>query len=209
MRLILASQSEARQRLLAQLLGHRRFETQPAHVDERRLQREVLSRQPLTLLLAKQVARRLASAKAQAVWKTVAQADRARALVIGSDQLLYVPELQLIAGKPGSFARADRFLAKMAGRKAWLLTAVAVVAHGDRARVSLQAAQLRFAKVSTEERRAILRADEPYSCAGAFKIEERGVGLFDAIRSDDPTGIQGLPLMRLRRLLRDSGLSYI
>ncbi len=209
MRVILASQSEARQRLLAQLLGHRRFETQPAPIDERRLQREVLARQPLTLLLAKRVARHLASAKAQAVWQTVAQADRARALVIGSDQLLYVPELQLIAGKPGSFARADRFLAKMAGRQALLLTAVAVMAQGARPRASLQAVQLEFAKVSADERRAILRADEPYDCAGAFKIEERGIGLFDSVRSDDPTGIQGLPLMRLRRLLRASGLSYI
>ena len=209
MRVILASQSEARQRLLAQLLGHRRFETQPAHVDERRLQREVLQRETLTLTLAKRVARHLARAKAQAVWQTVAHEDRARTLVIGSDQLVYVPELQLMAGQPGSFARADRFLAKMAGRRAWLITAVSVMAHGARPRVSLQAVQLKFARIPAEERRSILRADEPYDCAGAFKIEERGIGLFDAVCSDDPTGIQGLPLMRLRRLLRASGLSYI
>ncbi|MBL7688915.1 MAG: Maf family protein [Bdellovibrionaceae bacterium] len=209
MRVILASQSEARQRLLAQLLGHRQFEVRPADLDERRLQRQIIDGEPLTLLLAKRVTRRLASAKANAVWQTVAQRSRVSTLVIGSDQLLYVPELQLIAGKPGSFARADRFLAMMAGRSAWLLTAVAVVARGGRPRVSLQAARLQFARISADERRAVLRADKPYNCAGSFKIEERGIALFDAVRSDDPTGIQGLPLMRLRRLLRDSGLSYI
>jgi septum formation protein len=194
---------------LAQLLGHRRFETQPAHIDERRLQREIIARQSLTLPLAKRVARHLALAKAQAVWQTVDHANRASTLVVGSDQLLYVPELQLIAGKPGSFGRADRFLAKMAGRPGWLLTAIAVVARDSGSRASLQAVRLQFAAVSSAERRAILHADKPYDCAGAFKIEERGIGLFEAVRSDDPTGIQGLPLMRLRRLLRDSGLSYI
>lgn len=209
MKVILASQSEARQRLLTQLLGHSRFESRSSHIDERRLQRQLIDGELLTLSMAKHVARQLASAKARMVCQRLDRSSRANALVIGSDQLLYVPDFKLIVGKPGSFDRADRFLAKMAGRKAWLLTGVAVVAPDDRVRIALQAIQLQFARISKEERRAILRADEPYDCAGVFKIEGRGAGLFDAIRSDDPTGIQGLPLMRLRRILCAFGLSYI
>ncbi|RBF04563.1 septum formation inhibitor Maf, partial [Xanthomonas oryzae pv. oryzae] len=42
-------------------------------------------------------------------------------------------------------------------------------------------------------------------CAGSFKCEGLGISLFDAIRSQDPTALVGLPLIALARLLREAG----
>ena len=46
-----------------------------------------------------------------------------------------------------------------------------------------------------------VQADNPLDCAGSFKIESRGSRLFSSIECDDPTAIQGLPIMTLNRML--------
>ncbi|MDP3222828.1 MAG: Maf family protein, partial [Rubrivivax sp.] len=51
-----------------------------------------------------------------------------------------------------------------------------------------------------------LRTEEPYDCAGSAKCETLGIALLDAIDSDDPTALIGLPLIRTCRLLRAAGL---
>ena len=49
-------------------------------------------------------------------------------------------------------------------------------------------------------------ADQPLDCAGAYKLECRGVSLFSAIDSADASAITGLPLLALTRIL--AGLGY-
>ena len=46
----------------------------------------------------------------------------------------------------------------------------------------------------------------PLDCAGGYRIEDAGIRLFERIRSDDFTGIIGLPLLMTARLLRSAGL---
>lgn len=50
-----------------------------------------------------------------------------------------------------------------------------------------------------------LAAEPALDCAGSFKCEGFGISLFDAIRSQDPTALVGLPLIALARLLRQAG----
>ena len=47
-----------------------------------------------------------------------------------------------------------------------------------------------------------LRAEQPYDCAGSAKCETLGIALLEAIESDDPTALVGLPLIRTCALLR-------
>ena len=54
-----------------------------------------------------------------------------------------------------------------------------------------------------------LRADEPYDCAGAAKIESLGIALVDCVRSDDPTALIGLPLIRLTGMLAAVGIAVL
>jgi septum formation protein len=56
---------------------------------------------------------------------------------------------------------------------------------------------------------AYLRADEPYDCAGAAKIESLGIVLVERVDSEDPTALIGLPLIRLTSMLIAAGVPVI
>jgi hypothetical protein len=49
--------------------------------------------------------------------------------------------------------------------------------------------------------------DQPLHCVGSFKWESFGITLFEAMRTDDPTALEGLPLIALSELLREAGVS--
>jgi septum formation protein len=51
-----------------------------------------------------------------------------------------------------------------------------------------------------------VRREPAIDCAGSFKAESLGISLFEAIHSDDPTALIGLPLIGLCRLLRQAGI---
>ena len=63
-----------------------------------------------------------------------------------------------------------------------------------------------FRALNDAEIERYLRAEEPYDCAGSAKSEGLGITLLDAIESDDPTALIGLPLIRTARLLRAAGV---
>ncbi len=186
--LILASTSRYRRELLQRL--RLPFEMQAPQVDETPLPGE----SPAGL------AQRLALAKAQAV-----AALRPGAIVIGSDQVAELDGLPI--GKPGTHERAVAQLRRMRGRRVIFQTAVAVVcADAGYAQVLLAAVAVTFRMLSDAEIEHYLRTEEPYDCAGSAKCETLGIALLDAIDSDDPTALIGLPLIRTCRLLRAAGL---
>jgi septum formation protein len=69
--------------------------------------------------------------------------------------------------------------------------------------------KVRFRDLSDAEIEAYLRAEQPYDCAGSAKCEALGIALLDAIESDDPTALIGLPLIATARLLREAGLDVL
>jgi septum formation protein len=72
--------------------------------------------------------------------------------------------------------------------------------------VDLAPVEVRFRDLSDGEIERYLHAEQPYDCAGSAKSEGLGVALLDAIMSDDPTALVGLPLIRTCRMLRAAGL---
>ncbi len=186
--LILASTSRYRHELLQRL--RLPFEVQAPHVDETPLPGE----SPAVL------AQRLALAKANAV-----AALRPAAIVIGSDQVADLDGQPI--GKPSTHERAVAQLRLMSGRRVIFQTAVAVVrADAGFAQVLLAPVAVKFRMLSDAEIEHYLRTEEPYDCAGSAKCETLGIALLDAIDSDDPTALIGLPLIRTCRLLRAAGL---
>jgi septum formation protein len=186
--LILASTSRYRRELLERL--RLPFEVVAPHVDET----------PLPGELPAVLAQRLALAKAQAV--AALQPD---AVVIGSDQVADLDGEPM--GKPGTHERAVAQLQRMRGRRVTFQTAVAVV-RADRAyaRVQLARVSVHFRALSDAEIEHYLRTEQPYDCAGSAKCETLGIALLEAIDSDDPTALIGLPLIRTCALLREAGL---
>ena len=49
------------------------------------------------------------------------------------------------------------------------------------------------------------RAGDGFDCAGGYKLETRGIALFEKIESADQTAIVGLPLMALVEALSNFG----
>ncbi len=151
----------------------------------------------------RELALRLALAKARAV-----AALRPEAVVIGSDQVADL-EGQPI-GKPGTHERAVEQLRRMSGRSVVFHTAVAVVRPVTGfERVDLAPVTVRFRTLDDREIEAYLRAEQPYDCAGSAKSEGLGIALLEAIESDDPTALVGLPLIRTCALLRAAGLPVL
>jgi len=187
--LILASTSRYRRELLERL--RLPFEVHaPASVDET----------PIAGELPAVLAQRLALAKAQAV--AMAHPD---AVVIGSDQVADLDGQPI--GKPGTHARAVEQLRAMRGRSVVFQTAVAVVhASTGYLGAALVPVTVRFRDLSDAEIEHYLRTEQPYDCAGSAKCETLGIALLDAIHSDDPTALVGLPLIRTSALLRAAGI---
>ena len=147
-----------------------------------------------------QLAQRLALAKAHAVATL-----HPEAVVIGSDQVADLAGQPL--GKPGDHARATAQLQRMRGHTVVFHTAVAVVCHASGfVQGELAPVRVRFRELSDAEIERYLRAEQPYDCAGSAKSEGLGISLLEAIDSDDPTALIGLPLIRTCRLLRAAGL---
>ena len=187
-RLILASTSRYRRELLSRL--RLPFEVASPGVDETAAAGET----PVDLAL------RLALAKAEAV-----AARHPAAVVIGSDQVADLDGEAI--GKPGTHERAVAQLRRMSGRRVVFQTAVAVVRRNrGYAQVRLAPVTVRFRALSDTEIERYLRLEQPYDCAGSAKSETLGIALLEAIDSDDPTALVGLPLIRTCALLREAGL---
>lgn len=189
--LILGSTSPYRRELLTRL--RLPFEVRAPHVDETPSPHE----KPAELAL------RLALAKARAV--AAAHPD---AVVIGSDQVADLDGEPL--GKPGNHARAVAQLKQMRGKTVIFQTAVAVVCQASGfEEASLAQVRVRFRELSDEAIENYLQAEQPYDCAGSAKSEGLGIALLEAIDSDDPTALIGLPLIRTCRLLHAAGIDLL
>ncbi len=186
--LILGSTSRYRRELLERLQYP--FTTASPDVDET----------PRPGEASRDLSLRLALAKAHAVAQ-----QHPEAVVIGSDQVADLNGQPL--GKPLTHERAVAQLRQMRGQTVRFYTALAVVCqatgmvHSDIAEVGV-----RFRDLTDAEIERYLLAEEPYDCAGSAKSEGLGISLLDAIDSDDPTALIGLPLIRTCRMLRASGL---
>jgi len=189
--LILASTSRYRRELLERL--RLPFQVLAPGVDETPLPGEA----PAAL------ARRLALAKAQAVARLHPQA-----VVIGSDQVADLDGHSL--GKPGTHDKAVAQLRLMRGHSVVFQTAVAVVCQAQGyADERLAEVRVRFRDLSDAEIENYLHAEQPYDCAGSAKSEGLGIALLQAIDSDDPTALIGLPLIRTCELLRAAGIDLL
>lgn len=189
--LILASSSRYRRELLERLRIP--FQTAVPAIDET----------PLAGETPEATALRLAAAKARAVAAAL-PATAGRTLVIGSDQVATFDGNQI--GKPGTHERALAQLQSMRGREVLFHSALSLLdsATGQTDTVDI-VTRVRFRNLPDAALDAYLRAEQPYDCAGSAKSEGLGIALLEAIESDDPTALIGLPLIALTRMLLAAG----
>lgn len=176
-KIVLASSSQYRRELLNRFLDS--YDVVDPEVDESNSE----------ALDPGELARYLARKKAEAV-----AINARKALVIGADQLAVLDNTVL--GKPGDHARAVEQLLAASGKSVTFLTAVCILDPVGRARYEhTDKTIVRFRKFDRRLAEAYLRHDEPYDCAGSFKLEGAGFVLFESVRTDDPTALIGLPMI--------------
>ena len=69
----------------------------------------------------------------------------------------------------------------------------------------LNVTRLKMKSLSRQQIENYLEMDQPFDCAGSYKIEKHGISLMDKIETDDFTAIQGLPLIQLAHTLESFG----
>jgi septum formation protein len=189
-RLILASSSPYRRELLERLRVP--FDVVVPAIDEA----------PLAGETPEVTALRLAEAKARAAAGRLGPADAA--LVIGSDQVATYDGLQI--GKPGSHDRALAQLQAMRGREVLFHSALCLFDNcSETAQTVDVITRVQFRDLPDAALEAYLRTETPYDVAGSAKSERLGIALLEAIHSDDPTALVGLPLIALSRMLLAAG----
>lgn len=126
--------------------------------------------------------------------------------VIGGDQVVALGNE--ILGKPGNFDKACEQLLKMQGQKHRLVTALNVI-HRGQPHPLLDITEIEMRPLSKLQIENYLRQDEPFDCAGSYKIEKSGLVLVKELKSHDFSAIQGLPLIQLTNLLTDLGYQIL
>ena len=189
-RLILASTSRYRRQLLARLgLG---LETHDPQVEETVLAGEKAS----------DMASRLANAKADSAAQSLGSDE---VIVIGADQVASLNG-QLLR-KPGNRETALEQLVACQGATVLFHTATTVIhCPSGRRWEDIDHTEVHFSQLDEARLKRYIELEEPYDCAGGFKAEGLGIVLFEAIESDDPTALLGLPLIWITKVLREIGL---
>jgi nucleoside triphosphate pyrophosphatase len=190
--LILASQSQVRQTLLAN--AGLSFEAKPAAIDERTIQ------QSSGLTVASEIAARLAYEKA--LYVSLRSPGR---YVVGADQTLECDGR--LFNKPIGRAGAVEHLRALSGRTHTLHSGVAIVRDGKSLFEDISVARMTMRELSEDTIEAYRDAvgDAVTASVGAYQLEGLGVHLFSRIEGDHFT-ILGLPLLPLLAFLRAQGL---
>lgn len=189
--IVLASQSASRKAMLeAAGVG---FEAIPARIDERAIEESQRGKPPevIALLLAEQ--------KAFAV-----SCEHPRALVLGSDSLVAVDGKRF--DKPKNRDEAAAHLRFFSGKVMHLHSAAALVRDGATLWTHAAVARLQVRLMSDAFIDTYLEAEWPAvaGCVGVFRIEARGVQLFERIEGDHFT-VLGMPLLPVLGALRELG----
>jgi septum formation protein len=145
----------------------------------------------------RELVKALARGKAMSVAK-----DFSNAILIASDQAVWLDGE--ILGKPGNAERALQQLQRLRGGLHKFYMGLFLYHTGTKQSQEYLvsgSAHLRR-DLTDEELRAYIELDKPFDCAGAAKIEGRGLLLYERLVCEDWSAIIGLPLISLTTALR-------
>ena len=187
--IILASKSQSRRQMLE--AADIPFEARAADVQERAIEAEMEGARP------DQVALALAEAKARVL-------GAEDAYVIGSDSLAVVGAQRF--DKPADRDQAAEHLRFFSGRMMQLHSAAAIARRDEIVWRHAGLATLQFRELSEPFIERYLDEEWPEvgNCVGVFRIEGRGVQLFDRIDGDRFV-VLGMPLIPVLVALRELG----
>lgn len=193
--LILASTSVYRAQLIEKLGIP--FETLKPSFDEEAAKKEALQKKLKPIEVAETLSRGKAASLSSGL-------NPQNALIAG-DQLVHFQGE--IIGKSNNFETAFAQLRKMRGQTHELITAITLLAKNETRHLN-HITVLKMKNLSDDEIQNYLHIDQPYDCAGSYKIEKLGITLFSEIQCSDFSAIQGIPLIWLSNQLKEMGYEF-
>jgi len=192
-KLVLASTSPYRKDLLKRL--GLSFHCEKPKVNEEKIKFDLLNELKTPI----EIAEALSWAKAFSVSK------EPYTTIIAGDQLVDF-ENQII-GKPNTTDLALKQLQNMNGKTHQLITSVVILHENLKFNLN-HISVMKMKKLSDLELKSYIELDQPLDCSGSYKIESHGIALFEEIKTDDFTAIQGLPLIWISQKLKEIGHEF-
>lgn len=178
MKLILASQSPNRQKLLRK--AGFAFEIFEPNIEEKQF---ITNEKPKNscINVAKQKA-----LKAQAVYK--------QEIIIACDQMACLNGE--LFGKAHSVEKAVQCLTKLQGQSHSLLTGLYMLWE-EKSYAYLCESKMTMRKLTKQQITNYVQNEKPLKCAGCYHIESQGIQLFEKVETEDFNAIEGLPLIQV------------
>ena len=189
MKIILASKSEVRKKILDQ--NNIRCEVVPANIDEELIKDSLLKEKASPEIISKN----LAELKANKVSE-----KRHNYLVLGADSVIDLNG-ELIS-KPTNRDEAFAILKKLNGQKHQLISSVCISKNGAMIWNFTDASTLIMKQLNSDEIKSYLKKikDKELYAYGVYQIEADGRSLFSKIEGDEDT-IMGLPVKKIKEYL--------
>ena len=188
MRLILASSSKTRKMLLNRICGNS-FEILAPEIDET----------PLSSEDPKNLSERLSLEKALKISKS-----NRDAVVIGSDQVAFCDGK--ILKKSNNLDDAFEQISWQVGKQTTFFTGLALVRNGGKEVQSGTVVSQVFYRdsnfISEKLVRNYVNKEKPLNCAGSTKFESFGICFIKRVKTEDPSALMGLPLIKLCSFLK-------
>ena len=191
MKIILASKSEVRKKILNQ--NGIRCEVVPANIDEELIKDSLLKEKASPEIISKN----LAELKANKVSE-----KRHNHLVLGADSVIDLNG-ELIS-KPTNRDEAFAILKKLNGQKHQLISSVCISKNGAMIWNSTDASALTMKQLNSDEIKSYLTKikDKELYAYGVYQIEADGRSLFSKIEGDEDA-IMGLPVKEIKEYLNE------
>ena len=189
MKIILASKSEVRKKILDQ--NNIRCEVVPANIDEELIKDSLLKEKASPEIISKN----LAELKANKVSE-----KRHNHLVLGADSVIDLNG-ELIS-KPTNRDEAFAILKKLNGQKHQLISSVCISKNGAMIWNFTDASTLTMKQLNSDEIKSYLTKikDKELYAYGVYQIEADGRSLFSKIEGDEDA-IMGLPVKQIKEYL--------
>ena len=194
MKIILASKSEVRKKILDQ--NGIRCEVMPANIDEELIKDSLLKEKASPEIISKN----LAELKANKVSE-----KRHNHLVLGADSVIDLKG-ELIS-KPKNRDEAFAILKKLNGQKHQLISSVCISKNGAMIWNFTDASTLIMKQLNSDEIKSYLKKikDKELYAYGVYQIEADGRSLFSKIEGDEDT-IMGLPVKKIKEYLNEKNI---
>ena len=201
MKLILASNSPRRKEILEQV--GLTFEVVPSKFEE-----------IFTKLNPADLAQNFAYNKALDVYEGYKNNGEEKAIIIGSDTVVYCPchsfgDDEAVLGKPTDPEDAFRMLKLLSGRRHYVITGVSIIdSTTGNSLTNFEKTSVKMRALSDPEIWSYIATKEPFDKAGSYAIQGIGSLFIEEIQGDY-FNVVGLPIFRLSKMLKEFGFNIL